>query len=149
VFGLSQGLAGRRLFLARFRMDAVIMSKYIALILASTALAGCCVSGNGCYLPAVGVPIAWDGLGTAPTETADAPEDRPTRKATRPKKEIIIGPIGGVAAEAKPKLEGREAYAQQEAADRADEARLTKKLMICSNCMPAPTKADASGGPVR
>ena len=124
------------------------MSKYIALILASTALAGCCVSGNGCYLPPAGAPLAWDGLGSAPAETAELSEDRP-RKATRPKKEIIIGPIGGVAAEPKPKLEGREAYLQQEAADRADEARLTKKLTICTNCMPARTKAEAGGGPAR
>jgi hypothetical protein len=130
-------------------MDVVVMSKYIALILASTALAGCCVSGNGCYLPPVGAPIAWDGLGSPPTEIAEAAEDRPARKAAHPKKEIIVGPIGGVAAEPKPKLEGREAYLQQEAADRADEARLTKKLTICSNCMPAPTKADANGGPIR
>jgi hypothetical protein len=129
-------------------MDAVIMSKYIALILASTALAGCCVSGNGCYLPPAGAPIAWDGLGSAPTETAEFSEDQP-RKATRPKKEIIIGPIGGVAAEPKRKLEGREAYLQQEAADRADEARLTKKLTICTNCMPARTNAEAGGGPAR
>ena len=149
MFGLSQGLAGRSLSSRPLRMDAAVMSKYIALILASTALAGCCVSGNGCYLPPVGAPIAWDGLGSAPTETADAPEDRPARKAAQRKKEIIIGPIGGVAAEPKPKLEGREAYLQQEAADRADEARLTKKLTICSNCMPTPTKLDANGGPVR
>jgi hypothetical protein len=121
-------------------MDAVIMSKYIALILASTALAGCCVSGNGCYLPPTGTPIAWDGL--------EPGEDRP-RKASRPKKEIIIGPIGGVAAEPKPKLEGRAAYLQQEAEDRADEARLTKKLTICTNCMPARTNAEVSGGPAR
>src|SRR5689334_5199210 len=118
------------------------MSRYIAIILASTALAGCCLSPNGCYTPLPGAPIAWDGLGTAPTETTGTTEERP-RKNARPKKEIIIGPIGGAAAEPKPKLTGREAFLAQEAADRADEEKLTKKLMICSNCLPARTSDDA------
>ena len=60
------------------------------------------------------------------------------------KKEVIIEPIGGVAAEPNPKLQGKEAWAQQEAADRADEEKLTKKLMICSKCEPAPAHEDAT-----
>ena len=130
-----------------------MMSKYIALILASAALAGCCLSPNGCYAPLPGAPIAWDGLGTAPTETetTGATEDRPkkTARAKRAKKEIIVGPIGATAAEPKPKLTGREAFLQQEAADRLDEERLTKKLKICSDCLPARTKDDASGRSAR
>jgi hypothetical protein len=127
-----------------------MMSKYIALIFASTALAGCCLSPNGCYAPLPGAPIAWDGLGTAPTEseTTGATEVRP-RKTARQKKEIILGPIGAAAAEPKPQLTGREAYLQQEAADRADEEKLTKRLMICSNCLPARTSDDASGRSAR
>ena len=99
-----------------------MISKYIALVFASTALAGCCLSPNGCYAPLPGAPVAWDGLGTAPTETetTGATEDRP-RKTARVKKEIIIGPIGAAAAEPKPKLTGREAFLQQEAADRVEE----------------------------
>jgi len=130
-----------------------MLSKYIALILASAALAGCCLSPNGCYAPLPGAPIAWDGLGTAPTETetTGATEDRPrkTARAKRAKKEIIVGPIGAASAEPKPKLTGREAFLQQEAADRLDEERLTKKLKICSDCLPARTSDDASGRSAR
>ena len=127
-----------------------MLSKYIALILASAALAGCCLSPNGCYAPLPGAPIAWDGLGTAPTETetTGATEDRP-KKTARAKKEIIVGPIGAASAEPKVKLTGREAFLQQEAADRLDEERLTKKLKICSDCLPARTRDDASGRSAR
>ena len=127
-----------------------MISKYIALVFASTALAGCCLSPNGCYAPLPGAPVAWDGLGTAPTETetTGATEDRP-RKTARVKKEIIIGPIGAAAAEPKPKLTGREAFLQQEAADRVEEEKLTKKLKICSDCLPARTSDDANGRSTR
>jgi hypothetical protein len=127
-----------------------MMSKYIALIFSSIALAGCCLSPNGCYAPLPGAPIAWDGLGTAPTETetTGATEDRP-RKTARAKKQIIVGPIGAASAEPKVKLTGREAFLQQEAADRLDEERLTKKLKICSDCLPARTSNDVSGRSAR
>src|SRR4051794_8260304 len=129
-------------------MDAALMSKILALVFVAAALSGCCVSGNGCYTPVAGVPLAWDGLGSPPTETDDVtagvPDERP-RKPKRSKKEIIVGPIGGVAVEPKPKLEGREAYLAEEAEQLAAEARLTKKLVICTNCMPARTKAEISG----
>src|SRR2546421_5906325 len=119
------------------------MSKFIALILASTALAGCCVSGHGCYSPLPGVPLAWQGFAPAPTEAVQLTEDRP-RKATRSKKEIIVGPIGEVAAGPTRKLEGIDALVQQEAADRVDEEKLAKRLMICSNCLPARSNDEAT-----
>jgi hypothetical protein len=78
-------------------------------------------------------PIAWDGLGSPPTETADVPENRP-KKNTRPKKEIIVGPIGDVSAGANRKSQADEAWAEQEAADQADETKLKRQLKICSNC---------------
>jgi|tagenome__1003787_1003787.scaffolds.fasta_scaffold20971894_4 hypothetical protein len=124
------------------------MSRILALLFVAATVAGCCISGNGCYAPVAGAPLSWDGLGSPPTETADAtagvPEERP-RKNSRPKKEIIVGPIGGVGAEPKPKLEGREAYLAEEAEQLAAEARLTKKLVICTNCMPARSKAEVTG----
>jgi hypothetical protein len=80
-----------------------------------------------------GAPIAWDGLGSPPTETAEVPENRP-KKTTRPKREIIGGPIGDVSAGANPKPQADEAWAEQEAADQADETKLKKQLKICTNC---------------
>ena len=128
------------------RMD-VIMSRYIGLFLIAAALGGCCLSPNGCYAPVAGAPIAWDGLGSPPADAAEPPvaqaADRP-KKPSQPKKQIVTGPLGESATEPKRKLEGRDIYLQEEAADRAAEEKLTKKLMICSNCMPARTQDDAS-----
>jgi hypothetical protein len=121
-----------------------MISKYIAFLFAAGALAGCCVSGNGCYAPLPGTPMAWDGLGPSPTETAQAIEYRP-RQSARPKKEIIIGPISDAPAQPDPKPQAEEAWAQQEAADRDADAKLMKQLMICRNCLPAPALDDATG----
>jgi hypothetical protein len=125
-----------------------MISKYIGFLFAAFALAGCCVSGNGCYAPLPGTPRGWDGLDPAPTETASrATENRP-RKNARPKKEIIIGPIGDVPVEP-PKPEAKDAWAQQEAADQADEAKLKKRLMICRDCLQAPALNDTTGSVTR
>src|SRR5579859_5633560 len=96
-----------------------MISRCLLFIFTALALAGCCVMGNGCYAPLSGTPIAWDGLGSAPTEAAPIPEDRP-RKTARAKRETIVGPVADVTAEPSPKLQGKEAWAQQEAADRAE-----------------------------
>ena len=123
-----------------------MISRSIAFLFAAVALAGCCVSGNGCYAPLPGTPTPWDGLDPAPTGTAaQATEYRP-RKIARPKNEIIIGPIGDVPVEP-PKPQ--EAWAQQDAADRADEAKLKKQLMICRNCLLAPAQDDTAGSVTR
>ena len=111
-------------------------SRCIIFIFAAIALAGCCASGNGCYTPVPGVPIASDGLGPVQPETGQDSEAQP-RKITRTKKESAVGPV--VTSEPSLKPEGKEAWAQQEAADKAEEERLTKKLMICRNCQPAPS----------
>jgi hypothetical protein len=123
-----------------------MISRCIVFLVGAVALAGCCVSGNGCYAPLPGTPTAWDGLDPAPTGTAaQATEYRP-RKIARPKNEIIIGPLGDVPAEPP---RPQEAWAQQEAADRADEAKLKKQLMICRNCLPAPAHDDTTGSAMR
>jgi len=91
-----------------------------------------------------GTPTAWDGLGPPPTETAQPTEYRP-RKNARPKKEIIIGSIGNAPADSDPRPQSEEAWAQQEAADWDADAKLTKQLIICRNCLPEPALDDATG----
>ena len=59
------------------------------------------------------------------------------------------GPIGEMAAGPKRKLEGIDALVQQEAADRVDEEKLAKRLMICSNCLPARSNDEATGRSTR
>ena len=44
-----------------------MISKSIAFLVAALMLANCCALGNGC-VPAAGSPVAWDGLGAAPTD---------------------------------------------------------------------------------
>jgi hypothetical protein len=117
--------------------------KCAALLFVAVGLAGCCVSGNGCYAPLPGSPVAWDGLGPAPTDTAQATDFRP-RKISRPKKVIVAGPIGDVPAEPKPRA--KDEWEQQEAADRADEAKLAKQLIICRGCSPPPARDDQATG---
>jgi len=125
--------------------DIPMISKSVVFLFSAIALGGCCISGNGCYAPVAGpgAPIAWDGLGSPPTDVAEVSEDQPKKKKTRPRREIIVGPLGDVAAAPNSRSQASESWAQQEAADQADEIRLKNKLRICSNCMTAPARDDA------
>ena len=126
-----------------------MISKSVVFLFSAIALGGCCISGNGCYAPVAGAPIAWDGLGSPPTDVAEVSEDQPKKKKTRPRREIIVGPLGDVAAAPNSRSQAGESWAQQEAADQADEIRLKNKLRICSNCMAAPAREDAIDGMAR
>jgi hypothetical protein len=108
-----------------------MMSKCIAFVFASVALAGCCASGNGCYAPLPGTPIAWDGLGSPPTENER--EYKPKR-TPRSNTEIVVGPLNETRAQADPKSQPQDQWTQEQAADRDADAKLTKQLMICRNC---------------
>ena len=52
-------------------------------------------------------------------------------------------PLGPATAPGNSRSQASESWAQQEAADQADEIRLKNKLRICSNCMTAPARDDA------
>ena len=68
-------------------------TKFMALLIAGVALSGCCVSGTGCSTPTSVAPIAWDGLGEAPTANGElGSENRPKRRTAR-NREIIVGPL--------------------------------------------------------
>ena len=126
-----------------------MISKSIVFLFSAIALGGCCISGNGCYAPVAGAPIAWDGLGSPPTDVAEVSEDQPKKKKARPRREIIVGPLGDVAGAPSSRSQAGESWAQQEAADQADEIRLKNKLRICSNCMTAPAREDATDSMAR
>jgi hypothetical protein len=106
--------------------------KCIAFLVATLMLAGCCSLGNGCA-PEAGAPIAWDGLGTPPTSDTQPVELRPNKPA-RVKKEIIVGPLGATTAEQNDKVQPKDRWEQEQAADQDDEAKLKRKLMICRTC---------------
>ena len=109
------------------------MMKCIALLFLTVSLAGCCVSGNGCYAPTPGTPIAWDGLGTAPTENGSGNAYK-LRRHSRSNTEIVVGPLNGTPAQSDTKSKIQEQYAQEEARDQAAQVKLTKQLVICRNC---------------
>jgi hypothetical protein len=110
------------------------MSKFMACVFAAFALAGCCVSGTGCYAPVTGSQAQLDGLNEPPHDE--------TPKQTLPRKEetLIAQPKGDT--QAVSKTQAKEEWEQQEPANRAFEARLTKKLKICNGCSGTPEKAD-------
>lgn len=133
----------------------MVLFRFIAFAAAAVALAGCCTSSNGCYAPVPGVPTAWDGAGSRPSDAIDPrdgmePRRQTTRRIARPKTEIIVGPITHVQGEEKPQPEktppSEKDWAQKEATDRDADAKLTKQLMICRDCMPSARDSDATGG---
>lgn len=129
----------------------------IALLLAAGLMLGsCCLSGN-CYapitgmaatpgapisgapmsgapvsgVPTAGVPMSTpDGLAALPDDepqAADVPQ-KPRKTAQRRKD---FDPMGETSSAARYR---GDPYEEQLAADKADEARLKRKLIICQNC---------------
>jgi hypothetical protein len=121
----------------------------IALLLAAGLMLGsCCLSGN-CYAPVTGV-AATPGVPTAgvPTATAGVPASTPDGLVTveddepraadlpaKPRKTAQRRRDFDSMGEASSSARYRgDAYEEQMAADKADEARLKRKLIICQNC---------------
>src|SRR5467141_1507484 len=117
-----------------------MISKCIAFLVAALMLANCCALGNGC-VPAAGSPVAWDGLDAAPTDDTQPLELRPKQHA-RAKREIILGPLDAAGVEPNSKVQPKDSWEQQQAADQADEARLKRKLMICRACLAGASARD-------
>jgi hypothetical protein len=109
--------------------------KLLALLIACTALTGCCASGTGCSTtPMAGAPIAWDGLGEPPTAN-DAPgeEKRPAKRKTARNREIILGPLNGAPAQSDAKARYDE-WTRQPNEDVEADARLARQTKICRGC---------------
>jgi len=117
-----------------------MISKCIAFLVAALMLADCCALGNGCA-PESGAPIAWDGLGSGPTSDTQPVEPQP-KKHARAKREIIVGPLDAAATEQNNKVQPKNQWEQEQAADRDDEMRLKRKLMICRNCQAGESARD-------
>ena len=108
--------------------------KLLALLIAGTALTGCCASGTGCSTTTPGTPIAWDGLGEPPTAN-DAPgeEKRPAKRRTARNREIILGPLNDVTAQSDAKARYDE-WTRQPNEDVEADARLARQTKICRGC---------------
>ena len=114
--------------------------KLIALLLACSALSGCCVSGTGCATaPTAGTPIAWDGLGEPPTADGDqAAPAKPKRRTARNRdREIILGPLNDAPREASGRSDAKARYDEWTRLPNEDpeaDARLKRQIKICQNC---------------
>jgi hypothetical protein len=113
-----------------------MLTRFMVLLVAGTALAGCCASGTGCSTtPMAGAPIAWDGLGEPPTAN-DAPpgeEKRPAKRKTARNREIILGPLNGAPAQSDAKARYDE-WTRQPNEDVEADARLARQTKICRGC---------------
>jgi hypothetical protein len=123
--------------------------KSVACLFAALALAGCCMSGNGCYAPLPGVPVAWDGLGPPPSEDGMASERTPKKRPKTQAVSRVDRDAQAAMSDTNPVPSTRERWAQQEAADRIAEQAMAKKLIICRGCSPAPAKDQDATGSVR
>src|SRR5262245_40620981 len=92
-------------------------TKLLVLLIAGTALSGCCVSGTGCATQTAGAPIAWDGLGEPPTANDEPGEQKQPKRRTARNREIILGPLNDAPKESSP----RETSTRSDAKARYDE----------------------------
>ena len=112
-----------------------MLTKFMVLLVAGSALTGCCASGTGCATTQTpGAPIAWDGLGEPPTAN-DAPGEqrRPTKRRTAHDREIVLGPLNG----ASPQSEAKARYddwTRQPNEDAEADAKLARQTKICKGC---------------
>ena len=104
-----------------------MIPKYVACAFAAITLAGCCASGTTCEAPLAGSNVAWDGLGPAPDDIA--PQKKKT--VSRPRNEVAPQPKAELPTDNKPRTKN---VWDTEAEDRADDARLARKLKICNGC---------------
>jgi hypothetical protein len=125
------------------------MSKRLAFAITAGLVLSGCSHGSGCYLPPPSSPLTyWDGLGSGPA--ANKVKSTKVRKSTNP--QGMDGPTAtGEAAPEEPALAGLKPYSAEwwsvrDAIDRAAEAKLAKKLVICRDCMPS--KPDDSTGSI-
>ncbi|MEW6640395.1 MAG: hypothetical protein AB1586_07800 [Pseudomonadota bacterium] len=111
--------------------DPMSVLRWTALSVVALALGGCCTSGL-CTAPSpVGVPIAWDGAGTRPSD-----DQRPAKRPRRPRNEIVIGPLNAVEPAAVARAGNpADAYAQQQSEAEAAEQELKQHLVICRDCL--------------
>ena len=110
-----------------------MISKSILFLCAALMLANCCSLGTDCA-PASGAPVASDGLGPVAMDDAQPVEPPPPpRKQARANREIAVGPLSAATA-GQTRVQTKDQWERDQAAERDDEASLKRKLKICSNC---------------
>jgi hypothetical protein len=124
------------------------MSKRLIFVIAAgLSLGGCCL-GTGCYVqPATNARLSWYGYGPFPDRFAAVSKRHPVKRANvRKTNEALASDDGSPNEEDLAKLRpySKEWGAALEAMNRAADARLRRKLIICRGCMP-PEPDDQTG----
>ena len=90
-----------------------------------------------------GGPVALgdDGLGEAPSDEAQ-PSDPQPKQDVRPRRKNTAGSLDAGATKQNRSAQAKDQYELQQAADEAEDSRLRRKLMICSDCMPSKSARD-------
>lgn len=90
-----------------------------------------------------GGPVALDddGLGAAPPDEAQSSDPQPKQDA-RPKRKNMVSSLDASPTRQSHGAQPKDQYELQQAADEADDLRLKRKLMICSDCMPSKSARD-------
>jgi hypothetical protein len=114
------------------------------LLAAALTLSNCCLSSSGCYngpvamtaapAPTAARPVAaapaWDGLNETPATSAESEVDvTPPKKQPRHR-----ASVDAMSSQSTTSSRGDLSWEDQQAVDRAEEARLRDKLIICRNC---------------
>ena len=114
-----------------------MLTRIMVLLVAGSALTGCCASGTGCSTTqTAGAPIAWDGLGEPPTaDDAPGEEKRPAKRKTARNREIILGPLNGAPPRETSDTKARyDEWTRQPNEDVEADARLARQTRICKGC---------------
>jgi hypothetical protein len=107
---------------------------------AALTLSNCCLSSNGCNAPLAaatapaptGAPEpAWDGLGAVPGPDGDEAAPVQPRKPTRRRADAGVD---AMSAQSSSGYRGNMSWEDEQASDRAEDARLKRKLIICRDC---------------
>jgi hypothetical protein len=124
----------------------VALLKCCTFALSAVILAGCCGYGTSRYSPPREL-IAWDGLGRSPDMIRPVTAHKPTREA---KAEAVAKPEYDEIDAPNVERHSKEWWALRERADRVADAALTRKLVICQGCLPAPAQdGDATASVTR
>ncbi len=109
------------------------ISKCIALFAFALLLAGCCAVGVGCEPPA-GASVSSHGLASTTLEETEAGDPEPNKHG-QAKRQTVPQHLDGAASQQNRRIEPKDSWEEQQAADQADEERLKRVLTICRNCL--------------
>jgi hypothetical protein len=116
----------------------MMISRVVALLCGAFALAGCCMSGQGCYAPISTAPFAFEPSAPASDADLDAPRKKVAQKLPAQKlsdqKLSENGLPKGTAAQRNAMAQDGGSWEDQQAADREADAKLSSQLKICRGC---------------